>query len=228
LIVELTQPTPATPFGAFVLFMNPTASYLNDSLLYFGQFLSKSEADELEQQLQRHVPWQQERIRMMGRWILQPRLTAWYGDADAQYTYAGLVNQPLPWLPELAQLRKRVESAVGLHFNSVLLNLYRNGRDYMGWHADDERALGRDPVIASLSLGAARRFCLRPREAQKRRESPFLNASEETLRIVLEPGSLLLMQAGIQHRYKHALPKALRVTEPRINLTFRRILGGNV
>lgn len=161
---------------------------------------------------------------MMGDWVLQPRLTAWYGDPFASYTYAGLENHPLHWLPELHHLRIRIETELGLPFNSVLLNLYRDGRDYMGWHSDNEKSLGTDPVIASISLGAVRRFSIRPNKTcEPMQRKTDLNNCRTDLH--LESGSLLLMSKGFQGLYKHALPKALRIFEARINLTFRLIVN---
>jgi len=198
--------------------------FLNRKIVYHEDFISVVEAQSLFLQLQADVPWQQERIRMMGKWVLQPRLTAWYGDADAHYTYAGLINQPLPWLPVLSSLRKRIENEFGRPFNSVLLNCYRDGRDYMGWHSDDERSLGPDPVIASLSLGAERRFSFRPKTNHLTKQKIDALQSDQT-DLGLKSGSLLLMTEGVQAFYKHALPKALRVRDARINLTFRQIIG---
>lgn len=196
---------------------------LDDKIIYYEDFITSEEACSLFLQLKVLVPWQQERIRMMGKWVLQPRLTAWYGDADACYTYAGLINRPLPWLPILNDLRNRLEEEIRRPFNSVLLNCYRDGRDYMGWHSDDERSLGPDPVIASLSLGAERRFSFRPKKhiAAKQKEDVLL---PEQTDVVLGSGSLLLMKEGVQVNYKHALPKALRVHDARINLTYRNIV----
>lgn len=142
-----------------------------------------------------------------------PRLEAWYGDAGASYSYSGLAHEPLPWTPELQRLRERVEVAAGTTFNSVLANLYRDGNDSNGWHADDESELGEQPVIASLSLGAARRFLLRHR------------ASVERVEVVLEAGSLLLMRGKTQQCWKHSVPKQRTVHAPRINLTFRRVVA---
>jgi len=203
--------------------VNPHLSFLDGRVLYFGRFLPLHEANSLYRHLRETVPWQQERIRMMGKWVLQPRLTAWYGDPDACYSYSGLLNRPLPWIPVLEELRNRIEAGFSSSFNSVLLNCYRDGRDYMGWHADDERSLGPDPVIASLSLGAERRFFLRLKTSVREKHSNTPYSKDQT-ELLLGSGSLLLMRGGVQQDYKHALPKALRVNESRINLTFRRIM----
>lgn len=139
---------------------------------------------------------------------------AWHGDAGANYVYSGTLHRPLPWHPVLAELRDRVAARAGAELNSVLANLYRSGADSMGWHADDEPELGPDPLIASLSLGAPRRFCLRPKPGVAGRRSE----------IVLADGSLLLMRGATQARYQHSLPKAAGAAGERINLTFRWVV----
>ena len=180
-------------------------------LLLDPNFLGPSEAAALLTELTRDVPWQQQPIRLFGREVMQPRLTAWYGDPAATYQYSGLRLEPLTWTPDLQQLRQRVEAAAGTRFNSVLLNLYRTGQDSMGYHADDEPELGPEPIIASLTLGATRTFRLKPR--------PGLAA--EALSLPLTSGSLLLMRGPTQRYWLHALPKTTRPVGPRLNLTFR-------
>ncbi len=164
-------------------------------------------------QLMADLDWQQRSIRIVGREVLQPRLTAWYG--DAAYTYSGVTLEPLPWTPLLAELRDRVIAVAGEPFNSVLCNLYRTGADSMGFHADDEKELGPQPVIASLSLGAARRFVLH----HKKKRAPPVS-------LELRDGSLLVMGGTTQACWRHALPKDPAVSAPRINLTFRRVFPG--
>jgi alkylated DNA repair dioxygenase AlkB len=159
------------------------------------------------------VAWRQEPITLFGKRYLQPRLLAWYGDPEARYRYSGVVHEPLPWLPVLAALRDRVEALAGARFNSVLANLYRDHRDSMGLHADDEPELGKQPVIASLSLGEERVFRLRHRH----------DKSIEPLRLPLPSGSLLVMRGDTQRNWKHEVPKRARPCGPRINLTFRYI-----
>ncbi len=159
------------------------------------------------------LAWQQPQLRIFGRIVNAPRLEAWYGDTGAAYSYSGLAHEPLPWTPELQALRKRVERTARVSFNSVLANLYRDGSDSNGWHADDEPELGEQPVIASLSLGAPRRFLLRHRKTGDRVE------------IVLESGSLLVMRGATQECWKHSVPKQRTVQMPRINLTFRSIVA---
>lgn len=168
-----------------------------------------AEADRLFSELQVQLPWEQPTLRLFGREHRTPRLSAWVGDAAAIYTYSGRRFLPQPWLPILLSLRDRLASTCGRPFNSVLANLYRDGRDRMGWHADDEPELGAEPCIASLSLGAQRRFLLRPRGGGR------------SLGLELPHGSLLLMAGATQRNYLHALPATARPCCARINLTFR-------
>jgi alkylated DNA repair dioxygenase AlkB len=192
---------------------------------YIPRFLDEAEAAELLLRLRRELDWSQREVTLYGRRVMQPRLIAWYGDREAIYTYSGLTLLPLPWHPQLLDLRRRIEAATGHPFNGVLANAYRDGRDSMGWHADNEKELGPQAVIASLSLGAPRRFLLRPARRQ-----PGLKANVRagdgtgSFGMTLEHGSLLLMKAGCQQRYQHALPRTRRPTGLRINLTYRRVV----
>ena len=179
---------------------------------YLPEAFTPAESDRLFDALRRGIGWRQEEIILFGQRRLVPRLVAWHGDPGARYAYSGVVHEPLPWTPALLEVRDRAESLAGRRFNSVLLNLYRDGRDGMGWHADDEPELGRDPVIASVSLGATRRFRLRHR---KRRE---------TVPVDLVHGGLLLMRGPRQHHWVHAVPKTSRAVGERINLTFRYVV----
>ena len=165
------------------------------------------------------VPWRAERIVVFGREVAQPRLSAWYGDAGAAYTYSGLHLRPRPWTPQLAELKRRVERASGAEFNSVLLNYYRDHRDGMGFHADDEPELGPRPTIASLSLGERRVFVMKRRSV--RGAAP---GATPPVRIPLDSGSLLLMRGETQRHWLHGIAKLARPCGPRVNLTFRRIL----
>ncbi len=183
-------------------------------LLFFSQFDTGMDPVLLLGQLLDEIEWQQEEITLFGRTVLQPRLVAWYGDAGATYTYSGVRHDPLPWTGVLTQLRSQVEAAVGSPFNSVLLNYYRDHRDAMGLHADDEPELGPEPVIASLSLGAQRTLYFRHRT---RRDLVTFN-------LPLPPGSLLVMRGTTQQNWKHGLRRLSRPCGPRVNLTFRRIL----
>lgn len=155
------------------------------------------------------TPWRAETIIVYGKRHLQPRLTAWYGEAG--YTYSGLTLDPLPMTPLLRQLHAAVEAATGRRYNSVLLNYYRDGADSMGMHSDDERELGREPAIASLSFGATRTFVLRHK------------ASKRTVKFDLTDGSLLLMAGSLQTHWLHGINKTAKPTGARVNLTFRYI-----
>jgi alkylated DNA repair dioxygenase AlkB len=179
---------------------------------YRADFLGAIDADDLFHRLRSGVAWEQHSVKLFGRTLACPRLSAWYGDPGAEYAYSGHVHHPQRWIAPLAELRGRVEAAAQCSFNSVLLNLYRDGRDSMGWHADDERELGPQPVIASVSLGA-------PRKLRFRMRSDHATTRE----LWLGHGSLFVMGAGTQEKWHHALPKTKRVKEARINLTFRQI-----
>ena len=172
----------------------------------------RDECAALFGELSATVDWQQERIVMFGRRVPVPRLVAWYGDPGARYAYSGTGHDPLAWTPALRRVRQRVTELTGVEFNAVLLNRYRDGRDGMGWHADDEPELGLQPVIASVSFGATRRFCLRHRRRRDQR-----------IDLQLTEGSLLCMSGATQHHWVHAVPKTRRPVGERINLTFRRV-----
>ncbi len=159
------------------------------------------------------VEWTQPRIHLFGRQVHSPRLAAWYGDPGAVYRYSGMVNRPLPWTEVLSDLRVRLQDRLDQPFNSVLLNLYRDGNDAMGWHSDDEPELGEEPCIASVSLGASRRFCLRHRS----------DSAVSTMSLDLTHGSVLVMQGPTQHHWKHAVMRTRKQVRPRINLTYRHV-----
>jgi len=178
-------------------------------------WLPAEQAAAIYKELLESLDWRQLPVYLFGRWIPQPRLTDFHGDSGTRYRYAGLDLHGRGWPAALDVLRESVVLHTGERFNTVLCNLYRDGNDYMGWHADDERELGRDPIIASISLGASRRFLLRPARGRRGERHEFVLAS----------GSLLLMAGDLQHHWQHQLPKALRVDQPRINLTFRRVSG---
>lgn len=175
-------------------------------------WMSAAEAGALMQVLRDGLPWEVHHIRLFGREVPSPRLSCWIGDPDAVYRYSGTRFSPHPWTAGLSALRQRLQVELGQPFNSVLANRYRDGRDAMGWHSDDEPELGPEPLIASLSLGAVRRFVLRRRGDPGRR-----------LALELEPGSLLLMGGTTQRHWKHALPRTTRPVGERINLTFRQL-----
>jgi alkylated DNA repair dioxygenase AlkB len=174
-------------------------------------FVAAEEATKVEEQLALELPWAQRSLRIFGREVLEPRLVAYLGEPDAVYTYSRRRNAPGPWTPVAQHLRERVMERVGADFNAVLANLYRDGRDSMGAHADDEPELGPAPVIASLSFGARRRFLLRARRGDARHE------------FWLDHGSLLVMGGTTQQTFVHSLPKQRGLAQRRINLTFRYI-----
>lgn len=163
--------------------------------------------------LMAEVRWEQHWLSLFGRRIAAPRLSAWYAEPGCSYRYSGLSLAAQPFTPVLAQIRARTEALAGQGFNSVLLNLYRDGADGMSWHSDDEPELGPAPLIASVSLGATRRLLLRRRDAHDAR-----------LGLDLGDGSLLLMEPPLQCYWQHSVPKTRRAVGPRINLTWRRIL----
>ena len=169
--------------------------------------------DTLMATLLAETAWRQDPIWIHGREVMQPRLHVWVGDPEASYTYSGLRLQPAPWTPLLQDLRARIEAVCDARFNSVLLNLYRDERDSMGMHADDEPELGPQPAIASLSLGQERTLVF------KHRHRPDL----KPVRIPLPSGSLLLMAGATQAHWKHGIAKQTRPLAPRLNLTFRWI-----
>jgi alkylated DNA repair dioxygenase AlkB len=181
-------------------------------LYYYPAFYSTNEAGPLFSTLLEQIDWRQERLLIYGRWLDVPRLMAWYGDVGCQYRYSGVDHQPLPWLPLLSQLKRDVEKHCQQPFNSMMANLYRHGRDSMGCHADDEKELGKNPLIASLSFGETRLLRFRHKQSGQKRD------------IELKNGDLLVMAGSIQHYWRHELPKTRKVKKARINLTFRNIL----
>jgi alkylated DNA repair dioxygenase AlkB len=199
---------------------NGEGGALPGAMLGFApQWLNQAQADALFEALRESVPWETHRIRMFGREVDSPRLSCWIGDADAAYTYSGTRFEPHPWPVALAEVRARLSIELdnpfnSMPFNSVLANRYRDGRDYMGWHSDNESALGPRPLIASVSLGATRRFLLKQRRQPTRK-----------FELLLPHGSLLVMAGDTQRNYKHALPRTAKPVGERINLTFRRILA---
>lgn len=181
------------------------------SAVLHSAVLEPDKALDAFENLHAQTPWEQHNVVVYGRSIAQPRLVAWFAPPGVTYRYAGLTLEPHALTPLLIQLKKRVEVIAGAQFNSVLMNLYRTGADSNGWHADNEPEFGVDPVIASLSLGATRRFDLRNRE------------TKETIKTNLASGDLVVMSGDCQREWIHQAPKQLRVQEPRINLTFRMV-----
>jgi alkylated DNA repair dioxygenase AlkB len=183
-------------------------------VLHLGHLALPLSYEILLQRLIDETPWRCDEIKVWGKIHLQPRLTAWYADPGRRYTYSGITMSPLPWTPLLQAIREAVEHASGHAFNSVLLNYYRNERDSMGFHSDDEPELGPQPVIASLSLGATRDFVFKHRHRKDLK--PY--------RVPLESGSLLLMRGDTQRNWSHGIEKMRRPLGPRVNLTFRTVV----
>lgn len=180
---------------------------------FYPNFFNKEEADMLFNKLTNETPWLQDDITIFGKKIAQPRLTCLFGNEGKPYSYSGLTMQPQLWNPTLIYIKDKVEQIVQQNFTTVLANLYRNEKDSNGWHADNEKELGRNPIIASVSFGEARKFQLKHN-----------TISEAKINLILNHGSLLLMKEGSQIHYKHQIPKATQAKNPRINLTFRTIL----
>ncbi|NAY93267.1 alpha-ketoglutarate-dependent dioxygenase AlkB [Muricauda sp. JGD-17] len=181
-------------------------------ITYYPTFFSKEQADIYFEVLRGTFPWQQDEITLFGKTYPQPRLTALFGNNGKSYSYSNITMQPHPFTPELLQIKTTIEKEVDAQFTTCLANLYRNGKDSNGWHSDDEKELGQNPIIASVSLGAPRFFHLK-------------HNTNKTLKhkLLLEHGSLLLMQGKTQHFWQHQIPKTAKKIEERINLTFRII-----
>ena len=181
-------------------------------LIYQPDWLDAATADDWLRRLVEETPWQQPEVLLFGRYHPVPRLLAWYGDREASYRYSGMTHQPLPWTPLLSEIRQRLVDSLGQPLNGVLLNYYRDGQDSMGWHSDDERELGAEPLVASLSLGGERRFDLRRKGSTRIEHS-----------LQLAHGSLLVMSGQTQHHWQHQVAKTRKPCAPRLNLTFRLI-----
>lgn len=183
----------------------------NGEYIYLPDFFAKPESDNYFQALKNGVLWKQESMNMYGRQVMFPRLTAWYGDNDKPYSFSGITLKPYSWTDELLEIKNKIEPIASANFNSVLLNLYRNGNDSISWHTDAEKELGMNPVIASVNFGATRKFQLRHVQ------------TKEKIEIELAHGSLLIMQGELQHFWQHQVPKTSKPVGERINLTFRVI-----
>jgi len=179
---------------------------------YQPDFVAAAAAEQLQRAIFRTTRWRRETLQMFGREVQIPRRCAWFGDRGVGYRYSRVPHRADGWNRETAALRELLQQRLGVRFNFVLLNLYRDGNDSMGWHADDEVELGPQPCIASLSFGASRRFVLRARDGSGRRVAWDL-----------QPGSLLVMWGDSQHTWQHALPRSPGTSAARINLTFRRV-----
>ncbi len=196
------------------LFSEEITLNLPDSdVRYFPNFLPSEEANAYFKTFKETVPWQQDDIKVFGKVYAQPRLTALYGNNGKSYSYSNITMQPHVFSETLLTIKHQIETIALVDFTTCLLNLYRDGKDSNGWHADDEKELGKNPVIASITLGQERFFHL------KHKENKLLKH-----KILLEHGSLLLMQGETQHRWLHQIPKTAKPIGERINLTFRVIV----
>ena len=182
-------------------------------LVLYKYLFPKAEADELYNKLLQDTQWQQDDITLYGKTHLTPRLTAWYGDAEKDYTFSGDKMNPHPWTPELLSIKSKIEEKAAVTFTSVLLNLYRNGKDSVGWHRDNEKEFGTNPVIGSVSFGETRVFQIKHK----------FRKDLKKVDIPLTHGSFLLMGGPMQHYWEHQVPKTAKEVLPRINLTFRVI-----
>lgn len=181
-------------------------------IIYYPAFFTKEEADSIYEKLINEIPWQQDSIRVFGKIHPQPRLTALFGNEGKSYSYSNIEMQPHAWNSLLQKIKSKIESVSNTNFTTVLLNYYRDGKDSNGWHADNEKELGINPVIASVSFGAERMFQLKHNSNK-----------DQKINILLEHGSLLLMNGTTQHFWKHQIPKTTKPIGPRINGTFRVI-----
>jgi alkylated DNA repair dioxygenase AlkB len=181
------------------------------SVSYYRNVLTHSEANRYFDLLLQNVVWENDEVVIFGKHIIAKRKVAWYGDSDYGYTYSNTTKQALAWTKELSDLKQIVEELTKTRFNSCLLNLYHNGNEGIAWHSDDEKSLRKNSTIASLSFGAERKFSFKHKQ------------TKQTISLVLEHGSLLIMKDATQTNWLHSLPKSKKITRPRINLTFRTI-----
>ena len=200
--------------GTMILFNDDRVSNLlpkDGTVNYYGKVLTSKEANQYFDLLMQNILWKNDEVVIFGKHVVTKRKAAWYSDSDYLYTYSNITKQALPWTKELCELKQIVEKLAGAIFNSCLLNLYHNGDEGMGWHSDDEESLGENNTIASLSLGAERTFLFKHKQ------------TKQTVSLVLEHGSLLVIKDATQANWLHSLPKSKNVTHARINLTFRTI-----
>jgi len=183
----------------------------NGEYIFLPSFFDSSVANDYLQKLRNKIKWEQEEMKIYGKIVKFPRLTAWYGDNDKPYSFSGITLNPKLWTSELIEIKRKIETKCTAAFNSVLLNLYRNEKDSISWHTDAEKELGKNPVIASVNFGATRKFQLRHQTTKQRIE------------LELSHGSLLIMQGELQHYWQHQVPKTNKEIGQRINLTFRVI-----
>ena len=198
------------------LFPNDPATNLlpcDGTVHYHGPILDPTESHDLYTHLLENIPWKNDEAVIFGKRIITARKVAWYGDSNFPYTYSGTTKQALLWTPELVVLKTTVEQLTDTLFNSCLLNLYHDGNEGMAWHSDDEKSLGKDSTIASVSLGAEREFRFKHKRSDEKKVS-----------VLLESGSLLVMQDSTQTHWLHSIPKSKKIKNPRINLTFRTMV----
>lgn len=193
--------------------MNLEAAFSLEKLSYIPNFLSLTFSEHLYQALTTDIKWEQPELVLFGKKCRTPRLVGFAGDEGVSYQYSGYRHVAQSWPSELLIVKDQIQNYLNEPFNSALCNHYRDGRDYMGWHSDDEAALGEHPCVASLSIGAERDLKIRNK------------SSRESQQVSLENGSLMVMHRGFQEEWQHSLPKRLRSKHPRINVTFRNILG---
>lgn len=189
-----------------------TVVSIDGEVIFYQSFFSIDESDKLFEELYTGTEWKQETIKIFGKSTPLPRLTAWYGDEGKAYTYSGIEQHPTPWTHTLSDIKARIEKIAEVKFNSVLLNLYRSGKDGVAWHSDDEPELGQNPIIGSVSFGSTRRFSFKHKQIKERK-----------VEIELPHGSFLLMRGETQHYWRHQIAKTTKEVSPRINLTFRII-----
>jgi alkylated DNA repair dioxygenase AlkB len=194
--------------------IDETINYLpQDGIVnYYGKLLTVKQADHYLDKLLTTIHWKNDEAVIFGRHIITKRKVAWYGNDNYDYTYSKITRQALKWTKELLELKRLVEEKTGDTFNSCLLNLYHNGDEGMAWHRDDEKTLGENSAIASFSFGAERKFSFKHKQ------------TKETISMMLEHGSLLVMKGTTQTHWLHCLPKSKRITTPRVNLTFRTMI----
>ena len=198
-----------------MIFKEPIDIKIPDGKLTFLEgFFDLKESQVLQSKLIETIEWSQDKVIVYGKTHKIPRLNAWYGEEGKAMTYSGLTLEPKPWTKELIQIKQRIEKTTGYTFNSCLLNYYRDGKDGMGWHQDNEKELGKNPVIASITFGETRPFQLKH----------ISNKELKKIDIPLTSGSLLIMASETQHYWKHQIPKTTRTLNPRLNLTFRKII----
>lgn len=184
----------------------------NGEVNYYGKIMSHQSAQHYLDKMLSTIIWKNDEAVIFGRHLITKRKVAWYGDSNYSYTYSNTTKQALIWTPELLELKKLTEEIIGVTFNSCLLNLYHSGEEGMAWHSDDEKALGKDTAIASLSFGAERKFAFKHKE------------TKETISMILENGSLLVMKGTTQTNWLHRLPPTKKIKSPRVNLTFRTMV----